>query len=60
MTVDDLTFLGNHTTIAARTGSGGKLSVRLGFGHPLQGSVARGDRLHVRWSPEAAHAFVRE
>jgi putative spermidine/putrescine transport system ATP-binding protein len=58
VTIEDLTFLGNHTTVAMRTGSGGNLSVRLGFGHPLTGSLARGDRLHVRWSPEAAHAFV--
>ena len=59
VTVEDLTFLGNNTTVAARTSWGGALSVRLNFGHPLSGRVARGDRLHVRWTPEAAHAFVR-
>lgn len=60
VTVEDMTFLGNNTTVAARTGWGGRLSVRLNFGHPLAAGLARGDRLHVRWSPEAAHAFVRE
>ena len=59
VTVEDMTFLGNNTTVAARTGWGGQLSVRLNFGHPLAAGLARGDRLHVRWSPEAAHAFVR-
>ena len=59
VTVEDMTFLGNATTIAARTGWGDALSVRLNFGHPLTGKLARGDRLHVRWSPEAAHAFVK-
>lgn len=59
VTVEDMTFLGNNTTITARTGWGGALTVRLNFGHPLTGRIARGDRLHVRWSPEAAHAFVR-
>ena len=59
VTVEDMTFLGNNTTIAARTGWGAALSVRLNFGHPLTGKVTRGDRLHIRWSPEAAHAFVK-
>jgi putative spermidine/putrescine transport system ATP-binding protein len=59
VTVEDLTFLGNNTTVSARTGWGGALSVRLNFGHPLAGRIARGDRLHIRWAPEAAHAFVR-
>lgn len=59
VTVEDMTFLGNNTTVAARTGWGGRLTVRLNFGHPLAGGLARGDRLYVRWSPEAAHAFVR-
>ncbi|OHC44235.1 MAG: branched-chain amino acid ABC transporter substrate-binding protein [Rhodobacteraceae bacterium GWE1_64_9] len=59
VTVEDMTFLGNNTTVATRTSWGGALSVRLNFGHPLSGRIARGDKLHVRWSPEAAHAFVR-
>lgn len=59
VTVEDLTFLGNNTTVAARTSWGETLSVRLNFGDPLWGCVARGDRLHVCWSPDAAHAFVR-
>jgi putative spermidine/putrescine transport system ATP-binding protein len=57
--VGDMTFLGNNTTVAARTSWGGALSVRLNFGHPLSGRIARGDKLHVCWSPDAAHAFVR-
>ncbi|RID91179.1 ABC transporter ATP-binding protein [Gemmobacter lutimaris] len=59
VTVQDITFLGNCTSVAARTDWGDALTVRLNFGHPLAGRVARGDRLNVRWSPEAAHAFVR-
>ena len=59
VTVQDITFLGNCTAVAARTDWGDAMTVRLNFGHPLAGRLARGDRLHVRWSPEAAHAFVR-
>lgn len=59
VTVEDLTFLGSNTTVAARTGWGDALSVRLSFGHPLAGRLARGDRLHVHWSPMSAHVFVR-
>jgi putative spermidine/putrescine transport system ATP-binding protein len=59
VTVEDMTFLGNNTTVSARTGWGGALTVRLNFGHPLAGRIARGDKLHVRWTPDAAHAFVK-
>ena len=59
VTVEDLTFLGSNTTVAARTGWGDALTVRLNFGHPLAGRVARGDRLQVHWSPISAHVFVR-
>ncbi|MFZ1469691.1 MAG: ABC transporter ATP-binding protein [Paracoccaceae bacterium] len=59
VTVEDLTFLGNNTTVSTRTGWGGVLTVRLNFGHPLAGKVARGDRLHIHWTPAAAHAFAR-
>lgn len=57
VTVEDMTFLGNNTAVAARTGWGDQLSVRLNFGHPLADGLAPGDKLYVRWSPEAAHAF---
>lgn len=57
--VEDVTFLGNNSTISARTGWGDPLSVRLNFGHPMLGAVAAGDRLHVRWQPQDAHAFIR-
>lgn len=59
VTVEDLTFLGNNTTVTTRTGWGGVLTVRLNFGHPLAGRINRGDRLHITWTPDAAHAFVR-
>ncbi len=59
VTIEDVTFLGNNSAITARTGWGEALSVRLNFGHPMMGSVARGDRLHVRWQPRDAHVFVR-
>jgi putative spermidine/putrescine transport system ATP-binding protein len=58
VTVEDITFLGNNTAITARTSWGESLQVRLNFGHSLAGRLMRGDRLHVRWSPEAAHAFA--
>ncbi|WP_395541250.1 ABC transporter ATP-binding protein [Neotabrizicola sp. sgz301269] len=60
VTVEDLTFLGNNTTVSARTAWGAPLTVRLNFGHPLTGQLARGSHLHIRWAPEAAHAFLRE
>lgn len=59
VTVEDLTFLGNNTTVTTRTGWGSALTVRLNFGHPLTGGIARGDRLYVSWTPDAAHVFVR-
>ncbi len=58
VTVEDITFLGNNTAVTARTGWGAALQVRLNFGDPLAAKIARGDRLHVRWSPKAAHAFI--
>ena len=60
VTVEDVTFLGNNNAVTARTGWGDPLSIRLNFGHPLMGHVARGDRLHVRWQPQDAHAFGKE
>ncbi|MFD2249856.1 putative spermidine/putrescine transport system ATP-binding protein [Pseudochelatococcus lubricantis] len=57
--VEDVTFLGNNSTVTARTGWGDALTVRLNFGHPMIGSVARGDRLHVQWQPKDAHVFVK-
>lgn len=60
VTVEDVTFLGNNNAITARTGWGDPLSIRLNFGHPMMGQVARGDRLHVRWQPQDAHAFGTE
>lgn len=58
VTVEDMTFLGSNTTVSVRTGWGGRLAVRLNFGHPLAGNVTCGERLHIHWSPEAAHAFM--
>ena len=59
VTVEDVTFLGNNSTVSARTGWGEVLSVRMNFGHPMMGHVRRGDALHVRWRPQDAHVFVK-
>ncbi|WP_211242245.1 ABC transporter ATP-binding protein [Paracoccus gahaiensis] len=60
VTVEDVTFLGNSSTISARTPWGEVLAVRLTFGHPLLGQVRRGDRLTVQWQAQDAHAFARD
>ena len=57
--VQDVAFLGNATTVSACTEWGAPLTVRLGFGHPLSGRANRGDKLHVHWTPDTAHAFIR-
>lgn len=59
VTVEDVTFLGNNSTVSARTGWGEVLSVRMNFGHPMMGQVQRGDALHVRWQPQDAHVFAQ-
>ncbi len=59
VTVGDMTFLGSNTAVTVETGWGGQLSVRLNFGHALADHLARGDRLYIRWSPDAAHAFAK-
>ena len=59
VTVQHITFLGNNTSVAARTEWNAPLTVRLGYGHPLAGKVTRGDRLWVNWPADAAHAFPR-
>jgi putative spermidine/putrescine transport system ATP-binding protein len=56
--VEDITFLGNNSTVSARTPWGDAVQVRLNFGHPLASRITRGDALHVRWTPEAAHVFA--
>lgn len=60
VTVEDVTFLGNSSTVSARTSWGEVLTVRLTFGHPMLGQVRRGDCLHVNWQAQDAHAFVRD
>lgn len=60
VTVRDITFLGNNTSVDVETGWGDRLPVRLNFGHALSGKISRGDQLMLKWSAEAAHAFVRE
>jgi putative spermidine/putrescine transport system ATP-binding protein len=57
--VQDMTFLGSNTSVSVCTAWGDALTVRLGFGHPLSGRVARGDRLHINWAAESAQAFRR-
>ncbi|MGP9790336.1 ABC transporter ATP-binding protein [Roseinatronobacter sp. NSM] len=59
VTIENLTFLGNATTVTARTGWGETLTVRLNFGHPMTDRISRGDTLYVTWEPDAAHAFVK-
>ncbi|MFN3526550.1 MAG: TOBE domain-containing protein, partial [Paracoccus sp. (in: a-proteobacteria)] len=59
VTIEDVTFLGNNSTVSARTSWGEALTVRLNFGHPMLGQVRRGDRLHVHWQAQDAHAFAR-
>ncbi|RDE08592.1 ABC transporter ATP-binding protein [Pelagibacterium lacus] len=58
VTVQDITFLGNNTTVVLRTGWQQELSARLSFGHPLVGGIGRGDNLHIRWQPDVAQAFA--
>ena len=36
-----------------------RLSRARNFGHPMMGSVSRGDRLHVHWQPQDAHVFTK-
>lgn len=57
--VHDLTFLGSNTAVSVRTGWGEIVTVRLDFGHPLAGRVARGDHLHINWAATTAQAFIR-
>jgi putative spermidine/putrescine transport system ATP-binding protein len=57
--IKDMTFLGNNTSVMAATAWGDQISVRLGFGHTLENKIAPGDHLHVHWTPEAAHVFVK-
>lgn len=58
VTVEDITFLGNNTTVELSTGWGSKLAVRMHFGHPLISRIARGDALLVRCAPDTAHVFA--
>lgn len=58
VTVQDMTFLGSNTTVSVQTSWGGQLAVRLNFGHKLAGKLVKGERLHIHWSPDAAHIFV--
>ena len=48
-----------NLAVTARTGWGDPLYIRLNFGHPMMGSVSRGDRLHVHWQPQDAHVFTK-
>lgn len=57
VSVDDVTFLGNTTSVELRTKWGDALSVRIGFGHPLAEGLSRGDALHVHAQSGSAHIF---
>jgi putative spermidine/putrescine transport system ATP-binding protein len=59
VTIEDLTFLGNATTVMARTTWGAPLSLRLNFGHPLAAQITRNAHLHTQLNPSEAHAFSK-
>ncbi|WEZ85833.1 ABC transporter ATP-binding protein (plasmid) [Rhizobium sp. 32-5/1] len=53
----DITFLGSNIHVAASTGSGETLSVRLPFGHPATAGLSRGDTVFLGFDPAGAHVF---
>jgi len=59
VTIENMTFLGNATTVLARTSWGAELSLRLTYGHPLAASITRSAQLHANINPSNAHAFSR-
>ncbi|WP_460275329.1 ABC transporter ATP-binding protein [Celeribacter sp. ULVN23_4] len=59
VTVNDITFLGDNTSVEAMTGWGEPLYIRLNFGHPLIQGITRGDNLFVNWNSDDAHVFVK-
>jgi len=56
--IDDITFLGNTIDIAATTGDGNRLSVRLPFGHQALQGLQVGAQVRLGFDPAAAHVFA--
>ncbi len=59
VTLREATFLGNTVSVTAETDWKDLVDVRLGYGHPLAGRAAAGDRLWINWSRDAANAFTQ-
>lgn len=57
-TINDITFLGNTIDLAAATGDGHRLSVRLPFGHPALQGLAVGTHVRLGFDPAVAHVFA--
>lgn len=58
VTVCDMTFLGNMIEVSTRTDQGQDLSVRLLYGSPVAGGLARGDRVWAQFDSRSIHAFL--
>ncbi|MBW3095832.1 ABC transporter ATP-binding protein [Pseudohoeflea coraliihabitans] len=56
--ISDITFLGSNIHVAAATGWGETVSVRLPFGHQSISGLSRGDTVWLRFDPGAAHVFT--
>ncbi|MBU2889520.1 ABC transporter ATP-binding protein [Celeribacter halophilus] len=59
VSVSDISFLGDCTSVEAMTSWGEPLNIRLNFGHSLIQGISRGDNLYVNWNCEDAHVFVK-
>lgn len=55
--VDDMTFLGSNVHVAATTGWGETVAVRLPFGHEAIAGLSRGDTVWLGFDPQATHVF---
>ncbi|MDH2328090.1 ABC transporter ATP-binding protein [Cereibacter sp. SYSU M97828] len=58
VTIADITFLGNVTSILARTSWGEEVGIRLPFGHPMASGLAPGAQTQIEWDAASAHAFA--
>ncbi|WAJ28429.1 ABC transporter ATP-binding protein [Antarcticirhabdus aurantiaca] len=57
VTVGGLTFLGSNVHVAATTGWGEPVAVRLPFGHGAIEGLSRGDTVWLGFDPRATHVF---
>ncbi|MBK3745545.1 ABC transporter ATP-binding protein [Paraburkholderia aspalathi] len=60
VTVRDITFLGNNTSVSAVTEWNEPLTIRLPFSHPLTGCVNQGDQLWINLAADIARVFPSE